>query len=102
MLKASSLASVCCQGHLMTVAAVLYVVMNLTLVNLRVTVLPFSLLYLPPPTPTFLFVPAADLPAPLPPAAGSAATAAQLQGQQVLPSQRQVSLTTPPPPSSTL
>lgn len=45
-----------------------------------------------------LFLPAADLPAPLPPAAGSAAAEAKLQGQQIFSSQRQVSLTPPPPP----
>lgn len=78
---------------------IVYVVMNMILAGLHVMMFllslplsPSSLLFL------LLFVPAADLPAPLPPAAGSAAAEAQLQRQQVLSSQRQVSLTPPPPP----
>lgn len=51
---------------------------------------PFS----PSPS-SLLFLPAADLPAPLPPPAGSAAAEAQLQREQILSSQRQVSLTPP-------
>lgn len=47
-----------------------------------------------------LFLLAADLPAPLSPAAGSAAAEAKLQGQQVFSSQRQVSATPLPPPRS--